>query len=64
MPDEWLCWQDCNGDKMVDCQDFAQLHYQGAGCEDAPDEDYKEYLTILNTCLAEVMKLAGSSGPV
>jgi hypothetical protein len=49
---------------MVDCQDFAQLHYQGAGCEDAPDEDYKEYLTILNTCLAEVMKLAGSSGPV
>jgi hypothetical protein len=53
-----LCWQDCNGDNKVDCQDFALLHYLGAGCEGAHDDDYEQFQATVNECLAEVMQLA------
>ncbi|PNF16070.1 hypothetical protein B7P43_G04578, partial [Cryptotermes secundus] len=53
--------KDCNGDNKVDCQDFALLHYLGAGCEGAPGEDYKQFRDTLNECLAEVTQLATSS---
>jgi hypothetical protein len=45
---------------MVDCQDFALLHYQGAGCEGTPDEGFQEFRTTLNECLVEVTKLTSS----
>jgi hypothetical protein len=46
---------------MVDCQDFALLHYKGAGCEGDSDKDYQEFHASLNECLAQFMQLAGSS---
>jgi hypothetical protein len=39
---------------MVDCEDFALLHYQGAGCEGDTDKGYEDFRTKLHECLAEV----------
>ncbi|XP_069684589.1 lysozyme-like [Periplaneta americana] len=53
--------KDCNGDQQIDCEDYALLHYQGAGCEGDPDEDYEEFRSTLNRCLAEVAKKVNAS---
>jgi hypothetical protein len=47
--------QDCDGDGQVDCQDYARIHYLGAGgCDKQPGEDFYKFKNDLDTCLEEI----------
>ena len=49
-----LFWQDCNGDGIINCDDFAAIHQLGKfDCEDALPSDF---ITTYQSCRSIIVK--------
>ena len=48
-----ICLQDCDGNQVIDCFDYAGMHKWGpfGGCQEHPIVQSGEYYAVLSQCL-------------